>query len=572
VFKPTYVSDRGLKGNLNLEYVFGEQGGGEVGAAGLRGDDAVHRDDPDTPFSNDRWAYWLHHRQPLGQGGRLGFDVNEISDNQYPLDFDDVSGRNQRFMSSSGWATWAGRGLYAGIQASKLDDLQSPNDLDRDKFLLQRLPQVDASALPRNLASSPFRLGFDSRYTYFRQLDRRRTVAGLSPVGGRFFDTGIDALFDSQERSYPPAVDPLDPDPDPHKDDLISERDGRFQEGELLADDGHRLDLYPTASLPWRFGVIETLSEVGMRETVYLPRLGQDDSREVYTGRIDVRTRLVRAFSIGNNQLRHVLEPRVVFAALEAPDEEDNPLFIPRPGVAPSRLIEGDMRLITRDPSDQLQDARLLVAQLGNRIFARPPIEGAPPRLLAEFRAGAGYDFEETEVSRYFAEGRFQPWRALQLHLDGGWDAQEHELEEATAEFQWLPESRHALSLGYRYRSRLTRSFEEFRRNDDVFDKGKENVDKVSQVDLTSIFVVSSRLELFASGFLSLEDTSTNGGELGLMLVSACRCWDVIASIDQRTRPDDTRFKLELRLSGLGRRPTLPGDLRNRRDQFLPGL
>jgi hypothetical protein len=235
-------------------------------------------------------------------------------------------------------------------------------------------------------------------------------------------------------------------------------------------------------------------------------------------------------------------------------------------------LIEGDMRLLTRDPSDQLDDARLAVAQLGNRIFARPPGEGAPPRLLAEFRLGSGYDFEESEISRYFAEGRFHPWRALQFHVNGGWDAGEHSLEEATAAVQWLPESRHALSLGYRYRRELTRSFEEFRRNDDIFDQGDEDADRLSQVNLTAIFVASSRLELFASGFVSLEDSSSNGGELGVLLISACRCWTMIASVEQRTRPDDTRFNLELRLSGLGRRPEVPDDLRTRRDQFLPGL
>jgi lipopolysaccharide assembly outer membrane protein LptD (OstA) len=574
LLRPTYYSERGLKSGAELEYVFGEEGTGRVGAAGLPGDDAVDRGDPDTPFSDDRWAYWFSHRQPLGEGGRLGFDVNRISDNQYPLDFDDIPGtRNQRFMTSSGWGTWEGHGLYAGIQAQLFDDLQSPNDLDRDDFLLQRLPQVDASALPRPLGGLPLRLGFDSRYTYFHQIDGRDQISGRDPAGGRFFDTGIDALFDEDEQAYEPASLA----PDPHLDDHTTTRggfegDGLFEEGELLADDGHRLDLYPTLSLPYRFGVIETLSELGWRETLYLPREGANEAREVWTARFDVRTRLARSFALGGTQLRHVLEPRLGYAVLSAPEESDNPLFVPRPRIAPRRLIEGDMRLLTRDPSDQLDDARLLVAQLGNRIFARPAIDGAAPRLLAEFRAGAGYDFREHEQSRYFAEGRFHPWRALQMHLNAGWDVTEHDLEEATAEFQWLPESRHALSLGYRYRREITQSFEEFRRNDDVFDEGDQDEDRVSQLDLTSIFVVSPRLELFTSGFVSLENSSTNGGELGVLLISGCRCWDVMASIEQRTRPDDTRFNIELHLSGLGRRREVPGDLRNRRDQLLPGL
>jgi lipopolysaccharide assembly outer membrane protein LptD (OstA) len=593
VIRPTYFTDRGLKGSIEYEYVLGETGEGKLGVAGLAGDDSVSSDDPDTifsdddtPFSEDRWAYWVEHKQPLGEGGRLGLAVHRVSDNQYPLDFDDIAGtRNQRFMNSTGWASWAGRGWFAGISAQHFDDLQSPDDLDRDDFLLQRLPQVDVSALPGRLGGLPLRLGFDSRYAYFHQNDGVDQLADFDalgaavlrdPIGGRFFDTGIDGLFNRREQLYRPQPNPpFAATADPHGDGTGGERselDGRFQEGELLADDGHRLDLYPHLSLPLRLGVVETLSEVGMRETLYMPREGGNESREVWTARFDVRTRLSRSFSLGSTQMRHQLEPRVSFAALSAPDEEDNPLFIPTPRIGPQRLVEGDMRLLTRDPSDQLADARLVVAQLANRIFARPPVEGAPPRLLAEFRAGTGYDFEDNEVSRYFAEGRFHPWRALQLHLNAGWDAGEHSLEEATAAFQWLPESRHALSLGYRYRRELTRSFEEFRRDDDIFDQGDEDADRLSQVDLTSIFVVSSRLELFASGFVSLEDSSANGGELGVLLISGCRCWDLVASIEQRTRPDDTRLNLELRLSGLGRRPEVPGDLRNRRDRFLPGL
>jgi lipopolysaccharide assembly outer membrane protein LptD (OstA) len=594
LLRPTYFSDRGLKTSLELEYVFGEEGEGKLGGAALPNDDGVDDNDPTTPFSQNRWAYWFEHRQPLGEGLRLGFDVHEVSDNEYPLDFDDIPGaRSDRFLSSSGWATWGGRGgLFAALQAEVFDDLQSPNDLDRDDFLLQRLPQLDAAVLPRSIGGFPLRFGLDSRYTYFYQADhaeRLRFPADLVeddsdpltppvvspavthlPVRGQFFDTGIDGLFDKEERSYRPRL----PTPDPHEDTgaTRSEGDGVFQEGELLADYGHRMDFYPHVSLPLQLGVLEMLPEVGLHETLYLPRLGNAEAREVFTGRLDLRTRLARTIPVGDQALRHVLEPRVTLAAVSAADPEENPLFVPAPGVLPRRLIEGDLRLLTRDPSDQIQDARLVVAQLGNRIFARPPVDGAAPRLLAEFRLGSSYDFVEDEIERYFAEGRFHPWRALQLHVNGGWDAEERSLEEVTAEFQWLPESRHALSLGYRYRRELARSFEEFRRDDDIFDKGDEDADRLAQVDLTAIFIASSRVELFATGFTSLEDSSVNGGEVGVLLISACRCWDLIASVEQRTRPDDTRFKLELRLSGLGRRPELPGELRRRRDDFVPGL
>ena len=52
------------------------------------------------------------------------------------------------------------------------DDLQNPDDQDRDKFLLQRLPTLGMAALPAAAAESLPVLSriipsFDAEYTYF---------------------------------------------------------------------------------------------------------------------------------------------------------------------------------------------------------------------------------------------------------------------------------------------------------------------------------------------------------------------------------------------------------------------
>jgi lipopolysaccharide assembly outer membrane protein LptD (OstA) len=578
--RPDILSKRGLKTAFDLEYVFGEEAWGEGGVAGLPGDNEVDRHDLATPFSDDRWAFWLRHDQPLGEGARLGFDLNRASDNQYIIDFEDIprSSRTQRFLGSSAWATWARRGYYAGVEAGHVDDLQSPDDVDRDDFMLQRLPDVRVSTLPRALGGTRLRLGFDSRYTYFYQSDAESRVGqGRRALRGIFFDTGADALFDEQE----PDASGRFPGGDVHGDNFLGgarsttrgEGNGLFDEGELLADDGHRLDLYPNVSLPWRFGVIETLSEVGFRETLYFPDEQSSERREIWTFRVDARTRVARRYLVRGRELRHQIEPRVTLAAVSTPSQDANPLFIPASRLEPRRLTEGDPRLLTRDPTDRVADARLAVFQIGNRLYTRAPVPGQPVRLLGEFRFGTGYDFQESQLERIFAQGYFQPSQRLLLGLDVGWDPDDARLEDVSAALSWLGTAGQSLRLSYRYLRQPVLGFDEFQRDDDIFDEADAAFDKVSQINLNSLLVVSSRLELFLNGYLSLEDSSTNGGEFGFVLLSRCKCWDLVASVERRTRPDDTRFNLQLNLAGLGRRSRVPGHPeRRRRDEQLGGF
>ena len=129
----TFLSKRGFKGGIETEYVFGEEGWGEGGASGIRSDDEVE-DNPTTEvYSENRWAYWLRHEQPLAPGIRLGTDVNRVSDNNYPLDFDDLQdeARSARFLESNGWSSYARGASYAGLTLDYVDDLQSPDDRRR---------------------------------------------------------------------------------------------------------------------------------------------------------------------------------------------------------------------------------------------------------------------------------------------------------------------------------------------------------------------------------------------------------------------------------------------------------
>ena len=579
--RPNYMSKRGLKTALDLEYVLGEQGTGVGGFAGLPGDDEVDRDDPDTSFSDNRWAYWLRHEQPLGPGMRFGLDVNRVSDNQYLVDFDDILARDRalrrdrrrlRFLESSAWASVARRGWYAGLETSVVDDLQSPDDLDRDDFLLQRLADLRFSSLPRRLGRLPLRFSLQSRYTLFHQLDGRSRIEGHQPVGERFFDTGTDGLFDARE---PDAYGSF-PGGDVHRDNALgpgrigslrrNEGDGQFQEGELLADDGHRLDLQPRLSLPLRFGAIETLSELGFRETLYFPDTGSAEQREIWTARFDVRTRVARDLRFAGRDLRHQIEPRLAFAAVSAPSQRDNPLFIPGASIRPRRLIDGDLRLLTRDPSDRIKDARLLQFQFRQLLFALPAASDSGARQIGELTLGTAYDFEDSQLQRLFARGRIQISEAMHFSFDAGYDLDESRIDDIDATLEWSPGGESSLSLSYRYLREPVLGFEAFRRDEEAFLREIRGLRSISQIDFEARFRLTSTSQIFAEGRFSLEDSSSNTGEIGWRLTSGCRCWELDFRFERendyryarREVSRETRFGVELRLTGIGRRKRSP--------------
>ena len=570
LFRPQWIDKRGVKTAVELEYLLGESGTWSGGLAYLTNDDEVD-DDPDKRFSSDRSAYWLDVDQPLPWSLRFGADVTRVSDNNYPIDFEDLKdeARNARFLHSSLFVTGAERGFYTGVQATAFDDLQSPNDVDRDDFLLRKLPDVHLQALSRQLGPLPLWAGLDARYTYFHQPGQKTLFgsAANAPVQGRFFDTGLDGRFNADEELIPLG-------PDPHLDDFGlpggTEGDGLFQEGELLADDGHRGELYPTLTLPFRFGPLETLSELGYRATFYSPDEGDTEARGLWTGRFDARARFMREFLLGGRAVNHIVEPSVTFAYISDDDQDTNPLFIPEHSVTPRRLINKDVRVLLRNPSDRVAEERLVIAALSNRLYAPGASASRAPRLVGTFRLGGGYDLEDSQASTLFADASFQPNENISFVANVGYDPKESETTEATASLLWrsdriyrLPSSmsdrRHELALTYRYLRDIPLFFEAWQRSDDVFDEFERGLNRIDQLNLEANVALLRQVDVFLRGYTSLEESSTNGGTLGFAFLSACACWELIASVDRRTRPDDTRFQVEVRLAGLGFKP-----LRNR--------
>jgi lipopolysaccharide assembly outer membrane protein LptD (OstA) len=552
LLRPRWYEDRGLKSGVEYEYVFGEEGTSSGGFTALPNDDDVDRVDPETRYSSDRWSFWLQHQQPIAEGIRFGAYVVRASDNDYVVDFDDLPGpvRQERFLESRGFASLARGGAYADVELQHWDDLQSPNDLDRDDEQLSRLPDVELAWIPSRLFGLPLRLGVGGRYTYFDQ-SAREQIAGTAPIDGQFFDTGIDGLFDADEPDATGAFTGADN----HLDNGLDQGDGVFQEGELLADHGHRFELFPKLSLPLRLGPLEAIGEAGVRETLYRSNLRDTRGRTLVTGRLDTRVRFARDFRLADRRVRHVVEPKVAFAVVSDQDQDRNPLFVPSGALKLERLINADPRLLIDDPSDRVADQRYLEVSLANRLLAPAQALDVPARQLASLRLGSGYDFELGRVTNLFAEAALVPSDALSFDGEVGWDPKESRLEEARVRGAFAPGDGYGIALEYRFLRDLPRVFEDFSFDTDIFGAFDRDFSRINQASVTGTVRLTRRFDAFASGYLSFEESQSNSGQLGVIIHSSCGCWDLIPVVTHSTRPDETRFALQLRVAGFGFSP-----------------
>ena len=339
-FTPRWLEKRGAKGDLEIEYVAGAATEGRFFGSGLWDED-VERGSLRTPFDKERWATAGEHDVHLPGAVRFKAQYAFASDNAYPNDFEDLAwGRSESFLNSRAFVT-AGLG-GAGVAGATLgaeyrDDLQSPDDTDRDRFVLQRLPSAEVQALPTPLPFARWLVpALDVEYAWFQQrtrpddfYDTTLLVAG----GGRFLDTGIDGLPTTVGAAgVEQGRDGLGigSNPDPSFDNFATsggtEGDGVFQEGELLADEGHRVFFHPRIGVPLRIAdAVELYPEVGWHETLYQSRALGSERRGMLTARAEARMRVRRDFGA----LVHLLEPQVGWALVDAPSQAGDPLFVP---------------------------------------------------------------------------------------------------------------------------------------------------------------------------------------------------------------------------------------------------
>lgn len=592
ILTPNYYIERGFKPSAEVEYVFGERSYGRIYGT-IIDDQDIDANSFDTPFDSLRWAVDWIHDQHLPRGWRAKVDATLFSDNLFPYDFYEFSPyRHDRYVESKAFVEKRfgplGRyGFDGGVWWA--NDLQNPDNQDRDDFLLQRLPDLDLSGLPQPLPGFARRLfaSFDVDYTHFYSRKRAQDVYPWANVRGDdvFLDTGIDAIPDGYEAnqdgvtvtldgnvitrdgtvltadeylaSFPPDAELPELDVDGHKDDfpLGPENDFDFQEGEPLGDRGHRVILNPRIGIPFRVAdMVEVLPEIGYHGTFYDTDAQSATMRSLFTAMLDTRIRTRREIELpfGLGPAVHLMEPRLVYTGVTHASQDNNPLFVPAAAQPQDRIRQFELFNLTRNPSDRIDSVNAITAGLGNRIYV-PGEEGEPPELFADIALSTQYDFARDDHAKFFLEGTAYPYESVQVRFNMGWDFDQTEFSEGLIEARWYSEEGHDLAVSYRYLRDIPLFFESFspRGDEDRYDEYEAGQFKVNQLSFRGRWAINQNWALTYGVRYSFENSIFLNNRGGIEYISKCKCWAIRVELGS-DRSGGAQFNVQYTLVGLG--------------------
>ncbi len=552
LFTPHWLQKNGIKPEAQVEYVFGASSWGQLFGSFLADDDSVEPSQPATPFDDDRFAFAWRADHALGAGFRHKVNARVVSDNMYDFDFREFDGAwRDRFLEASTFIEKRFGPLQRdglSLEVRYADDQSSPDNLDRDAFLLQRAPDLRIQAAPRAIGPLPAHLAGELRYTRFRPNGRDpalrafgsgaedRYLSRLDPRG-LFFDTGPSARPSGQGDCEGVGA-PGD-----------GECDGRFQEGEPLADRGQRLLVAPRLLLPFQlFERFELLGELGYQGAFYDVRRAASESRGLWTGLFEVRTRLHKKLKLpfGGPAVRHLLEPGLRYTGVLKTGQRNNPLFAPR-GAAPQwRLRQLEPGSVLHDPRDRVSHVSALTATLAQRVYQE--------RLLADVTLSAHFDFGAEKLRTLAADGslHFSPrWRG---RFNAGFDFEASQLDEALFEVGYHDPQGNDFAFAWRRVERLPVFFEGSAQRPFSGERFRDHApqfNKIRQLELLTRWAVAPRVTLRYRLVWSLEGSLTLTNHLGLEYRSKCDCFSLRAEA-RNDRGRGFEFSLRYTLLGLG--------------------
>jgi LPS-assembly protein len=150
-FYQDFLSKRGLKEGVEFRYIFQPETYGQANVWYLDDKDVTS----DDPFGPSRWAVRWEALSKLPWGIRGRSDVQNVSDNAYVIDFNDLGRDSSRYLESRGQIYKAWDAGIVALGAIHGDDLQSPDDLDRDKVVLNRYPYLNADLIDQKASTRP---------------------------------------------------------------------------------------------------------------------------------------------------------------------------------------------------------------------------------------------------------------------------------------------------------------------------------------------------------------------------------------------------------------------------------
>lgn len=172
-----YFSDLGVGKGVEYRYILGSDNDGVAKFYHVSG----------VKDAENRYAIDWQHMGTLPGQVRLMADVEYVSNRDYFEDFGEVAEEYTRDKAQSVIAVsrnWEKINLTGQVKYTK--DLQQSNDQT-----LQRIPEVDLTAIRRRLGETPFYFNFDGSSTYFwREEGVRGERLSLRPALSAYFQPG----------------------------------------------------------------------------------------------------------------------------------------------------------------------------------------------------------------------------------------------------------------------------------------------------------------------------------------------------------------------------------------------
>lgn len=531
---PMYMTKRGFRPSVEVEYLVGRESKGEVFFAAGRDDkraDADNRDLPGDENNVTRWSLLAEHDQHLPGGVRAKADLHLISDNEVTEDWletrryrDDAVLESKLFVSGDvgrdGRLGWVGTSVF-------VNDLQALDSRDRDSIIHHIAPSLRAERLSGRepaLAGLVTRLEVDYTHFYSDRLPQNKFGAAGDPIGDDLFlDIGVDARPDGEPGNIEPA----------------GEGDGIFNEGEPLADRGHRFVLHPRVAYPMRwFDRLEVHPEVGYRQLLYSTRAQDSASAGHVTARVDLRTRLSRRFAKGRYQ--HIVEPLVGWNWVSRASSSGDPLFVPAAAQSQNRLRQLERDNVLLDPSDRVNERQTVTLGVSNRLYRSNRLAAELALSIDYHWVGDGTRFsvtrEEENFSRVVLAGlteRFG-WTSSDFHVS--FDPDEAKVEEGLFSLSVTPRPWVTLRATYRYREAAEAEAFRFARQLGRF-PWEEATDPLSQIEPGLTLLPLSNVRVRYKADYSFQFDKILRHTAAVELSSRCDCWAI--GIDIKDRPGE---------------------------------
>ncbi len=502
-----YMSERGVMEGLEARYFSTERIKGMWRVDYL--DDGLSRKDRiDAGFrAEKRNRWWLKAKNdftlPGAVEGRLDLDL--VSDRDYLGEFksgfssfDRVEKSLEEFMNrgfvndKNSLTRESILGLTRAFDTVLVTgETRYVQDLDlaRDETTLSRLPKIEASAIKQKLFGSPLYWKGDASYTYFYRREGTR---------------------------------------------------------------GHRMDLYPRFSLPFRVSYLDLEPSAGARETFYYldaygERPGSDirdrraHTREIYDLAAEAFTRFYRIYeprSAGVEKLRHEVKPFVKAKYVPYVNQRKNPRF---------------------DQEDRMARDTTLTYGITSNLLAKY-LEGRSEDYSyfnpLRFTLEQTYDFNEAERNselwrgkQSFSDVRLQAElnfpRYLEVEYEAAFSPYEYRVTKNELLLNLSDKRGDALKLDYRYLAKTEK--EKFL--DRLLKPAKlpvSNSDEEVGAALTVALSPSMFVDIEKNYSISKGQSLKTGAKLRLK----AKCWSLTFGWEEE--PGDRRFAVTFTLEGLG--------------------